>query len=376
MHPFFEPLSEREAMLLMTTLTLGGSDSVSIFSHLPDEVAGRLNEKAQALLQIESKKRVPFMVKQMKQALNFKGLRGVEKVDPSWILQEMRGESPRTVAAILVSLPPSVVRSVLKRLPSGVRKNLPPKEEMKDVPVELVRSVRQIFESHFHAMPASSGREFAFADTIHLERKELYYLLRDLGLVELGQAFIAVGKLALAELCRRLPRSKAEELIMAVRRSSRVDTPDLKTAQRFLSRVVVNFDDTEEFFQKAGLWRIAKAMLPEGEAFQATYRQRMPRTAGELFDSYLVKAGEMEDLTEEKLARLQDSILMRVRELSDKGRISPRWAQLKFAYNDPEFEINVLAAEEAAKNPPPEEVAESDGETAAAPEEASMDGAS
>jgi hypothetical protein len=344
----------------MTTLTVGGSDQAEIFQYLSPQQAARLQEKAQALLNIPSEKRIPFMVKQMKQALSFKGLRGVEKVDPSWLLQAMRGESPRTVAAILVTLPPPVVRSILKRLPAGVRKNLPPKEQLKHVPVELVRAVRHIFESHFHAMPTTIGKGFAFRDIIHLERKELYKLMRDLGLVELGQAFAAVGKLALAELCRRLPRSKAEELIMSVRRSLKIDAPDLKTAQRFLSRVVVNFDDTEEFFQKAGLWRVAKACLLEDEAFRAAFRQRMPREAGELFDEYLQKAAQMEDLSEEVLQRLQDLIVARVKTLSDRESISPRWGQLKLDLHDPTFLETLAQAEAELGVPPPSEPAPED----------------
>lgn len=353
LHPFFDPLNDREAMLLLTTLTVGGSSQVGLFQFLPEDQRGRVQEKAQALLNIPSEKRVHFMVKQMQQALKFKGHRGVEKVDPSWLLNAMRGETPRTVAAILITLPPPVVRSILKRLPPGIRKNLPPKDELEQVPEELVQSVRQLFESRFHAMPVSSGKTFGFRDVIHLERKELYRLMRDLGLVELGQAFAAVGKLALAELCRRLPRSRAEELIMAVRRSSKVDAPDLKTAQRFLSRVVVNFNDTEEFFQKSGLWRVAKACLLEGEPFQNAFRQRMPRDAGRLFDEYLRKAQEMEDLTEEILRRLQDSIVVRVKALSSQEIISPRWAQLELALHDPEYEQKMAEAE--ALPPPAQE---------------------
>ena len=30
MHPFFEPLSERDAMLLITTLTVGGRDELQL----------------------------------------------------------------------------------------------------------------------------------------------------------------------------------------------------------------------------------------------------------------------------------------------------------------------------------------------------------
>jgi hypothetical protein len=351
MHPFFEPLSDREAMLLLTTLTVGGSNETGIFRHM-GEAAGRLDAKAKELLGIAKDKRVPFMVAQIKQAISFKGLRGVEKVDPSWILQGMRGESPRVVAAILISMPPQTVRSVLKRLPPGIRKNLPPKDELKRVPVELVRAVRQIFESRFHAMPESmQGKTFGFKDLIHLERRELYRLMRDLGLVELGQAFVAVGKLALAELCRRLPRAKAEELILAVRSASQVDAPDLKSAQRFLSRVVVNFNDTEEFFHNAGLWRISKACLIEDMTFRQAFRQRMPRDAGELWMGFIDKASEMAELTPELSKRLQDTILLRAKDLSKRQILSARWAQLEITYHDPAFAAQFERDDSMARAP-------------------------
>ena len=184
-------------------------------------------------------------------------------------------------------------------------------------------------------MPQTTGKHFAFRDIIQLDRDDIYKLMRDLGLIELGQAFAAVGRMALAELCRRLPRAKAEELILAVRSASKVDIPDLKTAQRFLSRVVVNFDDTEEFFQKAGLWRIAKGALLEDEVFRAAFRQRLPRSAGELFDTFFDKAGEMEDLTPDMLQRAQDATLRRVQKLAKDGAISPQWRHVELNLHDP-----------------------------------------
>ena len=198
-----------------------------------------------------------------------------------------------------------------------------------------MRAVRQIFESRFASMPQPSPKGFAFRDVIQLERKEIYRLMRELGLVELGQAFAAVGKLALAELCRRLPRDKAEELILAVRGASRADAPDMKTAQRFLSRVVVNFKDTEEFFQKAGLWRLAKGSIPEDSSFRAGFRQRLPREAGKLFETYIDKASEMEDLDEEVLKRLQDSMLVRIQDMAKRRSISARWGDVDMSFHDP-----------------------------------------
>ncbi len=353
MHPFFSPLSDRDAMLLLTTLTVGNAEDLAIFAHLPPEARGPMQEKAEKLLAIESKKRIPFMVHEIKQAISFRGLRGLERVDPSWILQGLKGESARVVATVLISLPAPTVRSILKRLPPGIRAKLPPKDEVKRVPVELVRSVRQIFESRFASMPEPSAKGFAFRDILQLERKEIYRLMRELGLVELGQAFVAVGKLALAELCRRLPRDKAEELILAVRSASQVDMPDLKTAQRFLSRVVVNFSDTEEFFQKAGLWRLAKAALLEDAQVREGFRQRLPREAGQLFISFVDKAGEMTELEEPVLKRLQDSILLRVREMSARGVLSAQWANLDLVLHDPSLAAPPPAGDPAPGGGPP-----------------------
>jgi hypothetical protein len=328
-HPFFDPLSNEETMLLLVTLTVGGQEATALFRYLPNERAMRLMEKAGALLEIPAGKRIPLMVQQMKQGLKFKGLRGAERVDPSWLVRALYGEQPRTVGAILVSMPPNVQRAVLQRLPDGIRKHLPPKHDLQRVPVELVRSVRQIFESRFDAMPQSNSGEFGFHDILQLDREDLAVLIREVGLVELGQAFAAVGKLALAEFCRRLPRGRAEELITAVRHASEVDAPDIKTAQRFLARVVGNFRDTEEFFQNAGLWRLAKASLHEDPVFHAAFRQRVPAEAGERFDSYLEKAADMEALTPDIAARLQDASLLRLKLLSERGAISLRWSQLE-----------------------------------------------
>ncbi len=334
MHPFFEPLDSRETMLLLTTL-MAGSEETAAFRHLPADTRARVQQKADALLALPSEKRVPFMVQQLKQLIGFRGLRGVEKVDPSWILHGLRGESARVVACVLITLPPPTVRSVLKRLPPGIRKKLPPKNEIKGVPPELVEAVRQIFESRFHEMPEPSPKGFAYRDVVQLEKTDLFRLMRDLGLIELGQAFVAVGKMALAELCRRLPRDKAEELILAVRSASLIDVPDIKNAQRFLSRVVVNFTDSEEFFQKAGLWRMAKASLIEDDAFREGFRQRLPRDAGQLFFTYMEKAGEIEELSPEMLQRLQDSVLMRIRELSKQGAIEARWRDMQMLFHSP-----------------------------------------
>jgi hypothetical protein len=352
-HPFFSPLNEQELALLLVTLTVGGSSQQGIFAQLEPQTAARLQDRATALLQIGADRRVPLMVRELKAALAQDGRRGIERLDPSWIVHGLKGESPRVVAALLVGLPASVVRSVLRRLPATVRAALPEKREVKGLNPLVASGVRALFEARFAPMPERGTGPFCFADIVHLERSELFHLIRDLGLTELGQAFVSVGKMALLELCRRLPRAHAEELVAAVKAASRVDLPDPKAAQRFLSRVVVNFENTEEFLQKAGLWRLAKACLLEPKSFATVMGQRLPRRAAQYLHAYMEKAQEMEDVTQEAQSRLQDAILLRVVLLSRAGTLSEPLQHLPMQYRDASAAQEALSTDGSAAGGPP-----------------------
>jgi hypothetical protein len=241
-----------------------------------------------------------------------------------------------------------------------VRAALPEKREVKDLNPLVANGVRALFEARFAPMPVRGSGPFAFADIVHLERAELFHLIRDLGLTELGQAFVSVGKMALLELCRRLPRAHAEELVGAVKAASRVDLPDPKAAQRFLSRVVVNFENTEEFLQKAGLWRLAKACLLESKGFATVMGQRLPRRAAQYLHAYMEKAQEMEDVTAEAQGRLQDAILLRVVLLSRAGTLSEPLQHLTMQYRDAGAAQEALSTVGSAAAGPPDAGPEQD----------------
>ena len=355
MHPFFEPLTHKESMLLLTTLTIGGSDDAQLFQLLPPDSAQRLQEKAQKLLEIPADKRIPFMVKEMKSALNTRGLVGLEMIDPSWLVHELKGESPRVVATILLTVPQPTVRSILRRLPEGIRNSLPPKAEIRQTPKSVVETLRQIFDSRFLPMPTKPSKEFSFSQIIHLDRKDLQKLLYNLGITELGQAFVSVGRQAMAELCRRLPRQQAEALVIETKKESQhALEAELRSAQRFLSRVAVNFENTDEFFHKAGIWRMAKSSLLESPQFRSQLIQRLPRDPGLLLKEYIDKALEMDDLTEEILQRFQDSLLLKVRELSQRGDISSEWGEVPYQFHDPSIPNSIEVEAELPSEEEPE----------------------
>lgn len=336
MHPFFEPLSPKETMLLLTTLTIGGRDDVHLFDLLAPDVAARLHEKAEKLLEIPAEKRVQFMVKEMKQGLNQSGTPGLEFIDPSWLVHQLQAEPPALIACVLLKLPTPIVKSILKRLPEEIREALPKKKVVREIPSEAEQTIRHLFLNRFEPMPLRPGKPLTFPDLIFIERSELIPLIEGLGMAELGQAFVSVGPLALKEFCRRLPEPMQEELILATTIASKVeDTTELKSAQRFLARAQVNFEEPASFFHTAGLWRLAKSVVREPSLYHHQFAQRLPRGPGLILLDYIEKMKEMEDLTPELIHRFQDSVLLKMRALSERGLINPNWATQSVQLHDP-----------------------------------------
>jgi hypothetical protein len=201
--------------------------------------------------------------------------------------------------------------------------------------MDIVRLVRTQFDARFALMEVPKQIEnFGFREILALEARELITLTRALGIEELACAFVSVGKRALAELLRRMPRDQAEELIVAVRKVTRRDAMELKAAQRFLGRVLLNFQDTNELYQKAGLYMLANTILSEDRDFVRQLCQRFPRAHGRLLEEYCVKVREFVEVDEGRVQTLQDRVLDRVRDLSAHGKISPRYAQSQFVFHD------------------------------------------
>ncbi len=320
--------------MLLTLMMQGGAEALPLVDLLSDEDAAGIKEKAQLLLQIPGDKRAMFIAHEFKGMLSETSARGFESIDASWIVEALAKESPRIVASILVGLPPHQLKGVVEKLPSELRRRLPPKQEMATLPGEVVRSIRLIFERRFVTMPTLSGKTFSFRDVISLEPKELLQLLHSLGLEELAQAFVSVGRYALAELCKRLPREYATELIAAVKETKAQDAMDLKSAQRFLARVLVNYSDAEELSRKAGLYRVSKALASEANDYVRAFYQRLPKPLAEELEGYLAKVQELGDSDAERAKRFQDAILRRVYALAQKQVIMPRYNDFQFQYHE------------------------------------------
>ena len=336
MHRLFQPLERKYVSLLLTLLTNGGSQELDLLDLLDDPNIAVIKEKAGLVQQIPSEKRALFIAHELKKLIGEPSARGLEAVDSSWIVQALSSEAPRVVAAILIGLPQHQLKPVVDKLPADIRKRLPPKDEVKTLLPQIVKNVRLKFEERFAPMPLHIDKSFVFKNVIILEPPELQLLLRNLGLEELAQAFVSVGRYALAELCKRLPRDYASELIAAVKRTQSQDAMELKSAQRFLGRVLVNFTDTEELSRKAGLYRLSKALTLESPEFLRAFYQRLPKNVGNLLESYILKVQEMSETDEERAKRLQDGVLRSIQGMAKSNTISARYLEFQFVFHQPE----------------------------------------
>lgn len=349
------PLDRRQQTLLLTALTFGGSSAAELWQLLPDDEAAMLAEKAQRLEEIPREKRVAIMVRELKGLMSFRAVKGLDGVEPSWLAAGFKGESPRVIAAVLMYLPSSLSKQIVARLPENVARALPSREAMKVVPLEVIKLIRSRFEAKFISMPLE--RELAsltFSDLVLLSAKELIVVVRSIGADEIACAFLAVGKRALAEFLGKLSPSDGEELLAAVRRADLKDSMELKSAQAFLGKVLSSgpgqavghtgampraggntsgmaFANTDELFQKAGLYRLARAISVEDPLAVRQLIQRFPRAHGRLLLDYLDRVRER-DLDHDSVLRLRDQILVALVNLSRRGKIDARYGAVDASF--------------------------------------------
>src|SRR5437764_323728 len=104
MEQYFASLSKRQSMLLLTTLTFGGGDSVEVFEHLPDDDAALLKHRAAMLQQIPRDKRVPFLVQEIKRLVTARR-KQLAAADPQRLAQVLQKERGSTIEVVLRALP-------------------------------------------------------------------------------------------------------------------------------------------------------------------------------------------------------------------------------------------------------------------------------
>ncbi|MCC7108872.1 MAG: hypothetical protein IT382_06265, partial [Deltaproteobacteria bacterium] len=84
-------------------------------------------------------------------------------------------------------------------------------------------------------------------------------------------------------------------------------------------------------FQKAGLYRLARAVSLEDNVYIRQVSQRFPRAHGRLLAEYLARVRD-QSLDEQQVMRLRDQVIDVMANLSRRGKIDARFGQTEIAY--------------------------------------------
>ena len=320
-----EPMSKKDQALLLTLLTYGGNQWQDLVTYLPEETLSLFEEKSAKLADIPLEKRVPLFIRELRQLVKFRPLKGLEAVDPSWLVAGFQGESPRTIAVTLMHMPSSVSKQIVSGLPKEIQKALPSRRELNRIPMEVLKRVRRQFHDKFAQMPVwQESNDFGFEDIVMLQNQELILLSRQMGVHELACQLSSMGRRALAQFLRQQPGQLADEMMIALKNVRTEDLVDKNNAQAFLRRNLNQRSNMEELCQKSGLYRLARALIPMKRSFVEQVAQRFPRAHGRLLMEFVRHISE-EDLKDAhlNLQRVRNQMVDLCLELARRGKLNP-----------------------------------------------------
>lgn len=323
------PLPKKDQALLLTLLTYGGNEWESLLKFLPEQQSGALIQKSEKLSELPLEKRVPLFIRELRQLVKFRPLVGLEAVDPTWLVAGFQGESPRTIAVTLMHMPSSVSNQIVSRLPREVQEAMPSRRELSQLPMEILKRVRRQFHDKFATMPVGEEKkEFGFVDVLSLQGPELVTLVRHIGVFELAAQISSTGRRALAQFLKQQPTHLTEELMAVLKNLKSEDLTDRENAEGFIKRIFAQRSNTEELCQKAGLYRLARALEGKSRMFSQQLAQRFPRAHGRLlmeFIQHLSDGGAAESELHHR--RVRNQVVDTVLELARRGKLNAAWVE-------------------------------------------------
>lgn len=326
-------------MLLAVVFMHGGEDDLNLLELLPNEQEHSLRKAAEALLALSGEQRAAAVVQELRRGVEFPDLAGLDGVDPSWLVDELRSERPRTTGIVLSQLSAPLRSAVAARLPEADLVRVPRKQELRGTSAEVVHVVRQCFRSKFVPMPQAPRLPgpFSFANLNLLEGRALLRLVRDLGIDALASALLAVGPRQLAELCTRVDQETADALIEAAKGAPEDVGPTLAEANQLLRHLLTVGRPPAELkadadaryqrtlIDRAGLYQLAKACRREGPRFVRQMAQRLPRNHGRLLEDFVTHQGDSKRIEDGCSLRLRKRIVARIERYDREGALRRPW---------------------------------------------------
>lgn len=221
----------------------------------------------------------------MRQVVASEDFSSIAEVHPAWIIEKLKGESPRIVGIILRYLPSKHVRYILENIDPMLRVQIPSLIESFAVPTDLVESIRRRFEKNFEPMRLTSrAADLSFDKLYYLKCEELSDLFCDVGLTELAMAFTTMSSKALHTVFNRMDLKDAKRLQSRIKEMM-IANPMLKRQAR---NNVIAFEGahvgSRRFLFELGMAAFAHAIDKDDMLLVQLVQQRLAPV-----DAYLLK---------------------------------------------------------------------------------------
>ncbi len=318
-----ESLNVRNQSLLLMLLLFSSREYEDLLAYLPKDEANVLKELAASLLTMDRNNRIQLLVARLKQLLMYQSQSALMTIEPSWMIEYLKKETPFVSKAIFASLSPQIFRQLKQRLGdkiSGFNQDLVLSDPLKQI-------VLKNFEKQFAKMPYEEfSNVLLFRDLILLNARDLIKLSREIGKISLATAFSKIGIQSTAQFLSHYNQALQDEIITGMKDAQASDSLDETSAKQFLEVVFANFHNVEDLFQKSGLYYIAYAIKEAESIFVPQLAQRFPYAHGQM----LIECRKMilkNGFIELDIEKRQKVILAAIVLLSSQKQIDGRFSQ-------------------------------------------------
>ena len=243
-----------------------------------------------------------------------------EEIHPGWILEKLRGESPRIFRLLPHFLSPSKVDSILSHLNREERDRLP--AASRPVAAEVIALVQRLFEKQLGAAPTLKSDEiFSFRHLSCLKGDDLRALVRDLGMEEVVRALSGVEAQVLRAFLSRFPHREAQEIRRRVKEAEVSPEARLGAQRRILG---LSFDQVapERLFLEIGFSYLAHAVDTKEFGWAESLYRKFSVGEGYRLRRFLQ---ERKGKGVQGEAGFKDFILARLAALARAGKIQRYW---------------------------------------------------
>lgn len=302
----------------------GESDPPSLFRFAPPTLEEKLIRYAELLARRFSRSKSSDLIHMLRSWRETSPALPTHEIHPGWVLEAIRGESPRVVGLVCRYLPGSHVRYIIKHLPKETRDKLPSLSESFGVPKELIEPVKEFLsQKFFSAKQPSSDQTFSCQHIPWMNSKDLRRMIRELGYAEIRKAFSQVDPKVVRTFLTRFSLEEAKRVRRHIEQGPPVLEADRTQAQKHIVSMDLDVGRAEELPFELGLSVLAECVRAEESEWIEGVIVRLEPSEGYVLRRHVREALGRE--RKEDVERRKSELLGLIRDLADRGQIARYW---------------------------------------------------